>query len=618
MTYTVLARKYRPQRFSELEGQDHVTRTLGNAIESQRVAHAFLFTGVRGVGKTTSARLLAKSLNCAKGPTKQPCNRCDACGEITLGVDVDVLEIDGASNNSVDDVRRLQESLPYRPQRDRYKVVIVDEVHMLSQGAFNAFLKTLEEPPQHVKFIFATTEVHKVPVTVRSRCQRYDFRLIPRSVISGRVREVLKLEGIEADDRAISLVAREAAGSMRDALTLLDQVVAFSGDRLVGEEVARGLGIANRQHLLDVARALSECNAAAALGAAHELGHQGIDPLHFVRQLTSMVRDLVVLCVAGDSPELVDLTSEERSRALELARQHDARELERLFAGVSRLVDEVGRSATPMLILEMGLVRLADRTGLEPVSELVGKLRTLEAKLLGDSGPAPTSPASTASRGLREANPARASGRSATEAKAPQRTGRPVRGQPAERPPEQPRTSAAHEDAKPDRTPTSQRGGDAGPPPPQPPERAAPAGNAPLRGGGNEHLWVEIVRRLRDSRPALAALLEHAAPVEIGPERIVIAFPAGSFHARQAAASEARQAAVVVAEKVLGQQPSFEIRTTAEIADPGTSVNQLEAKEREQRRQQQVERALSHPRVVEALKIFPEANENVDVRVDGD
>src|SRR5436190_10798407 len=238
MSYTVLARKYRPQTFADLVGQEHVSRTLGNAISSGRVAHAFLFTGARGVGKTTTARLLAKALECEKGPTPEPCNQCDPCREITAGTDLDVLEIDGASNNSVEDVRRLQESLPYRPARDRFKVVIVDEVHMLSTGAFNAFLKTLEEPPPHVKFIFATTEIHKVPITIRSRCQRHDFRLIPYAMVAARVKEILAQEHLQADEEAIGIVVREAAGSLRDALTVLDQLLAFGGDALKGAEVA--------------------------------------------------------------------------------------------------------------------------------------------------------------------------------------------------------------------------------------------------------------------------------------------------------------------------------------------------------------------------------------------
>ena len=240
MSYLVLARKWRPQRFEDLVGQDHVSRTLANAIASGRVAHAFLFTGVRGVGKTTSARILAKALNCMGpagdpkhgleyGPTITPCLACPACLEIAQGTDMDVREIDGASYNGVDEVRKLQDSLPYRPARDRYKIFIVDEVHMLSQNAWNAFLKTLEEPPAHVKFIFATTEVHKVPVTILSRVQRFDFKLISTQMIATRLREVLKAEQIESDEAAISIVAREAAGSMRDAMSVLDQVIAWGG-----------------------------------------------------------------------------------------------------------------------------------------------------------------------------------------------------------------------------------------------------------------------------------------------------------------------------------------------------------------------------------------------------
>src|SRR5271165_6760241 len=237
MSYLVLARKYRPQTFQDLVGQDHVARTLANAIAGGRIAHAFLFTGVRGVGKTTSARLLAKCLACVgpegkgAGPTAKPCNVCAPCCEITSGHDLDVQEIDGASYNGVDEVRRLQEGMTFRPARDRFKIYIVDEVHMLSTAAWNAFLKTLEEPPPHVKFIFATTEVHKVPVTILSRCQRYDFKLIPTQAIAKRLEQVLGQGGITFDRGSIQVLAREAAGSMRDAMSLVDQVIAFSGDK---------------------------------------------------------------------------------------------------------------------------------------------------------------------------------------------------------------------------------------------------------------------------------------------------------------------------------------------------------------------------------------------------
>lgn len=392
MSYTVLARKYRPQTFTDLVGQEHVSRTLGNAIQGGRVAHAFLFTGARGVGKTTTARLLAKALNCSQGPTATPCNACDACREITAGNDIDVLEIDGASNNGVDDVRRLQESLPFRPARDRFKIVIVDEVHMLSTGAFNAFLKTLEEPPAHVKFVFATTEIHKVPVTIRSRCQRYDFRLIPHAVVAKRVREILATENIQADDAAISLVAREAAGSMRDALTVLDQVLALGGTDLHGDDVARGLAIASRDHVLGTTEALLSGDAAECLRRVAALAEQGLDMLHFARQLLECARDLVVLKVLGENDPPVALAPDELARAVALAGSQDRAELERTFAALTKLVEEVGQAGLPQMTLEMGLVQIAGRPALVPITDLIERLRTFEAQLGGNPGPGGAGP----------------------------------------------------------------------------------------------------------------------------------------------------------------------------------------------------------------------------------
>ncbi len=386
MAYTVLARKYRPQTFVDLVGQEHVTRTLSNAIKTERVAHAFLFTGVRGVGKTTTARIFAKALNCERGPTPEPCGTCDICVSITDGRDTDVLEMDGASNNSVEDVRRLQESIPYRPTRDRFKVVIVDEVHMLSTGAFNAFLKTLEEPPEHVKFIFATTEAHKVPVTIRSRCQRYDFRLIPESVVSARVREILAAEGVEADDAAVAIVAREAAGSMRDALTLLDQIVAFGGAHLVGEEVAGLLGIADRDAVHRVGAAVVRGDGADVLRTVDELASRGLDMLHFARQLLGLFRDMVVLQVSGADTDLVSMVAEERQRAFDVGASVDLAELQRAFSALNRVVEDTAQSGAPRTALEMGLVRIATRPPLLPLAELIARFERLEARGGGGGG----------------------------------------------------------------------------------------------------------------------------------------------------------------------------------------------------------------------------------------
>jgi len=352
VSYLVLARKYRPQSFDDLIGQEHVAQTLANAIAQDRVAHAFLFTGVRGVGKTTSARILAKCLNClgadgkATGPTSKPCQTCAACTEIAAGVDMDVQEIDGASYNGVDEVRRLQEGLAFRPARDRFKIYIVDEVHMLSNAAWNAFLKTLEEPPPHVKFIFATTEVHKVPVTILSRCQRYDFKLVSARQIGARLKDVVNSETLAADDAAVNVLAREAAGSMRDAMSLLDQVIAYGADKITADVVARVLGVADREVLHRLTSAVLAGDAGGALDVLDQVSRQGFDMVHLWKDLMRHVRNLVVakVCAEGQAKELLDLADEEAADVLALAQKSDADDLTRIFTGLSRGFDDIVKS----------------------------------------------------------------------------------------------------------------------------------------------------------------------------------------------------------------------------------------------------------------------------------
>ncbi|MEM9727585.1 MAG: DNA polymerase III subunit gamma/tau, partial [Myxococcota bacterium] len=514
MAYTVLARKYRPQTFADLVGQEHVARTLANAIESDRVAHAFLFTGVRGVGKTTTARLLAKALNCEEGPTATPCNQCGPCLDITAGIDVDVQEIDGASNNSVEDVRRLQESLPYRPQRDRFKIVIVDEVHMLSAGAFNAFLKTLEEPPDHVKFIFATTESHKVPITIRSRCQQYDFRLIPNQLVASRIADILAQENLEADEEAINIVAREAAGSMRDALTLLDQLVAVSGDRISTETVTSSLGIAAREALYGVTRAVLEGDGAAVIQAIDGLADRSVDMPHFAKQLLQLLRDLVVLKLEAGDPE--QWVAEERALAQGLVDEIDILELQRVFRATSNVADEMTQSPNPKLMLEMGLVRVATRPPLQSVAQLISRLDALQGHGGEGGGNGSRRPAPNTRKTKSTPKPPERRARHEAEVAAPPTPTAKTASKPA---PTLSPTPASTTDS------SSSSGSEPAPSEPIKPATRRSGGFqtssgevlAPVRRAALQE-WEELVGALERHQPALAAVLEHGVPKAVSPE----------------------------------------------------------------------------------------------------
>src|SRR5690242_12998286 len=277
MGYLVLARKWRPQTFHDMTGQEHVVRTIANAIKADRVAHAYLFCGPRGVGKTTAARLLAKALNCEKGPTADPCGVCQACTEIAAGTSVDVAEIDDASNNGVENVREIRENAKYLPQRDRHKIYIIDEVHMLTSAAFNALLKTLEEPPGHVKFIFATTEAHKLPDTILSRCQRHNFRRIPAAVMLQRLKDICAAEAAKISDASLALVVRQSDGGMRDALSLLDQILSACGAEASDEAVADALGAIDRTVVQDLTEALVRSDARRVLERVEEVFNRGVD-----------------------------------------------------------------------------------------------------------------------------------------------------------------------------------------------------------------------------------------------------------------------------------------------------------------------------------------------------
>jgi DNA polymerase-3 subunit gamma/tau len=355
--YTVLARRYRPQTFADLVGQEHVARALTNALSGNRVAHAYLFTGNRGVGKTSTARILAKALNCEKGPTPTPCGTCAICQGIASGEDVDVLEIDGASNNGVDNIRELRGNTQYRPQRARFKIYIIDEVHMLSKGAFNALLKTLEEPPPHVKFIFATTEVEKVPLTILSRCQRFDFAGIPVPRIVAQLRDILQREGREADDEALERIARRAGGSMRDAESFLDQLLAFGTERLTAEQVHHLFGTARDDRLIALAEAILAHDPKQALLLLDEVAAGGLQMGELLDQLMAYWRDLLVVRAGAEE---LDLSVPPR-HASTLARQARDLALDTLLAGLDILATAragLRGSAHGRTLVEMALVRL--------------------------------------------------------------------------------------------------------------------------------------------------------------------------------------------------------------------------------------------------------------------
>ncbi len=390
MSYLVLARKYRPTTFSEVVGQEHVTRTLSNAFASGRVHHAFLFCGPRGCGKTTVARIVGKALNCEAmvppSTTSEPCGKCAACASIGNGSAVDYQEMDGASNRGIDAIRELTEAVRYQPAVLRKKVYVIDEVHMLTTEAFNALLKTLEEPPPHVTFVLATTEPHKLPNTILSRCQRYDFKLVTASRLGQHLGSIFKEEKLPADPGAISLLVRESGGSVRDALSLSDQIISYVGDSTITEaHVAEVLGVADRSLTRSLVRALGAGDAGAALGAVESAIERGVDEIQLARAIVRYLRDLSVLQVAPERRELIDASDEERgdlaASAAELTGTRGGFGLRQMFDRMLRCCDELGKTSQPRLVLDCALIDVATIEPLVPLGDLIERLGDLEARI---------------------------------------------------------------------------------------------------------------------------------------------------------------------------------------------------------------------------------------------
>jgi DNA polymerase-3 subunit gamma/tau len=376
MSYQVIARKWRPQTFQDLVGQSHVTETLANAIRNNRVAHAYIFSGARGVGKTTAARILAKALNCVNGPTPEPCGVCDSCKEIAAGTSLDVIEIDAASNRGIDQIRELREMVRYAPAAARSKVVILDEAHMLTGEASNALLKTLEEPPDRVIFVMATTEPENLVDTIRSRSQHFHFRALTFAEITGRLSEIAQKENLSVEPGALAVIARMAEGSLRDALSLLEQARAYCGDTIADKDVRELLGVVPEDALEELVGAVASGSADRALGLVHTFQKEGRNLQHFCREAIRHMRNLLIARVCGADSDLIAATPDQRPALARAAALFSEEDLTRFFQILLQTDDDLRRKPDPRVHLEMGLLRLINASRLAPLEELLAEVRS--------------------------------------------------------------------------------------------------------------------------------------------------------------------------------------------------------------------------------------------------
>jgi DNA polymerase-3 subunit gamma/tau len=609
--YVVVARRYRPQGFSELIGQEHVAQALSNAISTHRVGHAYLLTGARGVGKTSTARILAKALNCEKGPTPTPCNECDICKSITSGEDVDVLEIDGASNRGIDEIRQLRQNVNVRPSRSRYKIYIIDEVHMLTREAFNALLKTLEEPPEHVKFIFCTTEATKIPITILSRCQRFDFAGILTGSIRERLQQIVNAEGVEAEPEALEVIARRAAGSMRDSQSLLEQLLAFSPGKITLTEVHGMLGTAGDERLSGLANCLVKHDAAGALAEFDAAMNAGVDAAQLVEQLFGYFRDCMAASVGCSNDSFLYTSPANASLVVENGQQLG---LNTILAAMQILDQSLSRmrySTQGRIIAELAIVRISHLENLDELSELIAMVQS-GAPVISGSRPALASPASPASQGSATSSLSEAAGFAAKKKFEPPLASRPSQtpSQASSQPSGEPSQSGGESSPSTGST-FSHDNGDPSP------SVASSASSVPSASPSTprieftqanaESIWTETLAQMSGMVVEQAKLYDS---VELTPpNRLVVRF-SEEFPKSMCE----RQEQVVRFEKILAEIAGTKIRVEFVLCEKPAKPSQAVAKPKQVKPASQHQRKLeviNHPMIQKAIELFGAQVESV-------
>ena len=607
MDYQVSARKYRPGTFDDVIGQSHVVQTLMNSIATKRIAHAFLFSGTRGVGKTTVARILAKALNCEQGPTGTPCNTCANCQEITQGTSVDVVEIDGASNTSVDDVREIRENVKFTPFRGQYRVYIIDEVHMLSNSAFNALLKTLEEPPSHVVFIFATTEIHKIPATILSRCQHYNFRRISKAEIVQRLRHVADQDGLTIEDRSLMALARASEGSMRDGLSLLDQIIAFGGNTIRHEDLEALLGAVPQERIRAMVEAVIQQDSAKALQVIAALLDQGHAVRAYCADLVEYVRNMLVAAVVPSGPELrslIEATEEDLTQLARDAERFTVEQLQELFRMYAAAEDSLRVSAHPRFVLETAAVRATRLLRTAEVQPASSRLAVQPEKPAADRRVVTQTPAQTQDKAtpspapvvkttgvkVSQDNVAKTSAAGGSTPKAPSVA--------------PPREVAA----PPARTPAVAPSA-----PVVPPASAAPVQQEPKATSAAEASaaavevnWEQFQEAVSTNHPNIAPFLEMGRLVKIEGGLITLGFAKQATTARSMLEKEDNlQALAALGESLYGCAVRIRIVEVAE-QDPGAAptMKQIRVAKEQEQRLILTQQAKAHPLVKQALEMF--------------